>query len=295
MVVTVERVVAIKMPLHAKLYFTHHRVVVTIVVIYIVSFALNSYNFVWLNPFINSYCNNTKFVYGLMTINETESPNLHIYVQISWLISPFLIVYIPMLILIVLNTSLLYHLDKNRKTMEDAKTTRAPQIRSNEHKVAFTVAVIILSFIILSTPSAVLHLLEWFRFYIHEPPRTQASLEAATVANMLVVLNKASNFILYCTVSSKFREQLMLLICRRHVLASSKNSAQRRSTVTSLLIPNVDENSIMRRIRKLRKTKSCSTVVSNSNGSGPKVRILKKRYTLPDDCRMPSLKKKVQV
>lgn len=256
------------MPLHAKFYWKRWRIVLTVVLIFCSSFLLACYNFVWMSPVSVSYCNNTVFNYGLRPVNETVSPKIHKYVQISLLISPFFIVCLPMILLIVLNSNLLYYLHRNRKNMLNA--SNAPQMKVNEHKVAFMVAVIILSFIILSTPSAILYLYDWFTTYVTKSRRSATYIKAATVANLLVVVNKASNFVLYCSASSHFRRRLMGLICRQSVAGrcgsfSSRISSQRRSTVTSLLGTNDGSNWIVQQLQKMSLAKT--NVSSSTSGS----------------------------
>lgn len=233
--VTVERVVAIKAPLQAKFWWKSHRIVITLILVYLLSFLASCYNFIWMSPVITHICGDV-YKYGLQTINGTARPNLNTYVQFSLLVTPFLIVTVPTILLVVLNSCLLYYLYRNRENMA-CQTNTPHQRQGNEFRVTCTVSVIVLSFILFTSPSAVLFIYE----AIHKS-RAPIYMEAVIFANLLVIIGKSVNFVLYCSVSDHFRRRLVDLLCRKNKFFSrslrdnsTSSRDQRRSTITSLL------------------------------------------------------------
>lgn len=214
------------MPLHTKVYFTPEKVMFTIIVVLIAATLVNTYGFFLINPVIKSYCNNTKFDYYFAPINETATPILHRYVQFSSLISPFFIVFIPLVALVVLNFSLLYYLRQNYKQVVlTGSAVRMEQWKNDEQKITLVVAMIILSFVALSTPSALIYLYAWVRKYVYDYHlQTKAISTAITVSNLLVAFSKSSNFILYNVASRKFRQNLLDSICLRQHPSSFKKT-----------------------------------------------------------------------
>lgn len=244
--VTAERVFAIKMPLHAKFYWKKKRVIILIIAVLIGSLFLHLYNLFWFRLIERHlFCSDGSFSYTayiLVPINQSESA--YLYVQASRIFVPHLSITLPFFALFVLNGFLLYYVHENRRAMADA--TNAPQLRTNEMKVALMVALIVLTFILCSTPSVALYIYDAIStFVLRSSPYTVTFFNLSTLSNCLVVIGKASNFVLYCSASSHFRRRLVHLFCTGYgapIRGSSRAStSQRRTTLTSLFAAAIAE------------------------------------------------------
>lgn len=214
-IVAAERLLAVKKPLHAKLYFTRGRITIAIITIYAMSFALNFFGFIRFTVVIKEYCNNTKFTYQYIPMNETILPNLHKYIQISLILAPFLIVCIPLVVLITLNSSLLYYLRQNRKHIAvGCSAIKLQQSRNNEQKITFTVFMIIFSIVIFYTPAAILYLYDWMKKYVFQYTETESLQNAWEISNLLIYFSNATNFAFYST-NKKWRQCVLELICSK--------------------------------------------------------------------------------
>ncbi|CDW51853.1 7TM GPCR Srw domain containing protein [Trichuris trichiura] len=143
-------------------------------------------------------------------ISQAEHPWLYKFVHVSLKLVPNISTTIPLLVLIVLNALLLHSLSKWRR--EYSKMLASPNNqRSPEIRVALMVAITIASFLLFQTPSGILYLwdaingsrnrLDWF-------------YTATYASNLLVIIGKTLNFIIYCSSSKNFRKQLLLLLVR---------------------------------------------------------------------------------
>lgn len=236
-VVTCERLVAIKTPLHAKLYFTPRKTLMSILVVCTTAALLNAYGFFLSTPVIMSYSNHTIFNYCIFPINAIATPNLYKYIQFSTLVAPILIVFIPLVMLITLNFSLLYYLRQNYKqNVVVENTVRRQQSKTDEQNITFVVAMMILSFVAFCSPSAFLLLSDWVRVYIYQQYRRPGTISiAVTISNLLVAFSKSSNFILYNVVSSNFRRHLLKLFGFRKQLLNKKNFRTKETITISAL------------------------------------------------------------
>lgn len=240
--VTAERVFAIKMPLHAKFYWKNKRIAVLIVTVFLTAALMHLYNLFWFRLAIYPlYCSNGTFAYAAYALLPvTQNDSAFSYVQASRIFVPHLSITIPFFILFILNAFLLYYLHKNRRAMADA--TNAPLLRQNEMKVALMVAMIVFTFILCSAPSVALYIYD----AIVTSPYTAIWYMLSALSNCLVVVGKASNFILYCSASSHFRRRLVRMFCKHYapgVRGSSTraSTSQRRTTLTSLFATAIAE------------------------------------------------------
>ncbi|KFD68706.1 hypothetical protein M514_03723 [Trichuris suis] len=208
--VTCERLVATTKPLHVKILEQKRRIITLIVAIYASSLPLFSYTFIWHSPIeVNvTRCNITRTVWNMREISQAEHPWLHNFVHISLKLVPNISTTIPLLALIVLNALLLYSLSEWRrecsKMVSSANNQRSPEIR-----VALTVAITIASFLLFQTPSGILYLWDAIN---GSRNRSNWFYTATYASNLLVIIGKTLNFIIYCASSKNFRKQLLLLL-----------------------------------------------------------------------------------
>ncbi|OUC42720.1 hypothetical protein D917_10266, partial [Trichinella nativa] len=151
---------AIRKPLHAKLFFKKWHLISLITLIYVASFVSVSYIFFWLTPteITVNRCNKTQTLLMLKPINETVHPTVHQYVSVSLKVAPHLTCTVPLILLVVLNSLLLYYLRQGRKMSQMVANVNPSRII--ELRVTLIVVSIIGTFLICQTPSGVLYVWE---------------------------------------------------------------------------------------------------------------------------------------
>ncbi|CDW51851.1 G protein coupled receptor [Trichuris trichiura] len=214
--VTFERLLVIRKPLHARLFFRKWHFAVLIGLIYAISLLVVAYNFFWFYPTeitITTNCNSTLTIWTLKAVNRTAQPTMYEYVSTSLKVIPHITLTIPLFMLTVLNSALFYYLRKAHKM--SLMLTGVNQQKTVELRVALVVVSIIGTFLVCQIPSAV------------------------SVSNILVVFGKAFNFVVYCASSSSFRKKVQRLLFLRTVSKHFNNSSHRHrhsnNTVTSQL------------------------------------------------------------
>ncbi|KAH7731526.1 Protein F59B2.13 [Aphelenchoides avenae] len=180
------------------------------------------------------FCHGSQY-YGicLPIIQERWLPNrsnphsllLRNYVRWSLHLNAWGIVLLPTLVVVVSNVLLIYTLRKRKQFIEgnsdrsteplnSRSSSGAMQLRT-EHRVTLTVCAIATCFTITHTPSAVVHL-------ANEIMQADTS-EWVVITNLLVVLGKSLNFVLFCLSSSTFRQRLIqLTMSRIHKRSSTR-------------------------------------------------------------------------
>lgn len=238
--VTVERLVAIRRPLHARLFWNSRRITLILVGIYVISFYLVLHNWFWMWPVELRRCDGGK-LFGLQQLKKDDSPIMYWYVRVSQYIAVFFTIAGPVIALMVLNSWLVYSLRQNRREMtakfsitNDSTQPRtrillkkrafstgpansSPNLRqrTSESKVAFMVFVISASFILFELPSAILFIWDTAAFFTPRKGRPQWFSQAAAFSNQLVSVNKALNFAVYCGAGQHFRRVFLRLVCKR--------------------------------------------------------------------------------
>ncbi|KRX72307.1 putative G-protein coupled receptor F59B2.13 [Trichinella sp. T6] len=209
--VTFERLLAIRKPLHAKLFFKKWHLISLITLIYVASFVSVSYIFFWLTPteITVNRCNKTQTLLMLKPINETVHPTVHQYVSVSLKVAPHLTCTVPLILLVVLNSLLLYYLRQGRKMSQMVANVNPSRII--ELRVTLIVVSIIGTFLICQTPSGVLYVWESMQMNASNNSRPDWFYTAVAVSNILVVCGKAINFAVYCVSSSNFRSKIKRL------------------------------------------------------------------------------------
>ncbi len=146
-----------------------------------------------------------------------------------------LVIVLPFVILIILNTLLVNHLRAHRKSLE-ALGSRSHRgsfgtPTQRETRATYMVCSIVGSFLFFNSMDAVLHLLnfwypELYRYHIHKI--------AVEVSNSLVVTAKALNFVLFCMSSRYFRKKAWLIMTRK------KESVANRLALSSVRLSGND-------------------------------------------------------
>ncbi len=139
----------------------------------------------------------------------------YFYATAFYFISLFII---PVSILFVLSTKLIGTLRKARETWERQQSVANLRERhgenfilrkKNEHTITYVSLAIVLVFIICGTPDVIIKTL----IYVWNIKKEAWLVSLVAVSNFLVVVNSASNLIIYCLMGSRFRSDLINLLC----------------------------------------------------------------------------------
>ena len=202
---TVERYIAVCRPLHAANTCTMARTKRVILIIFISSITYNIPRFfeyqttqVW-----SEHYNRT-----IATIDFTEIGKNKVFQEVYFIYTYLVVMFLlPFSLLTVLNILLI-------RAVNRAKAKRHSITSSNSKETNLTVMLIVVInvFLACQLPALVDNMMvaifgleklncsvDWVRF--------------TTISNLLVVVNSAVNFILYCTVGKRFRKVFIKIFC----------------------------------------------------------------------------------
>lgn len=168
-------------------------------------------------------------MYYLRHIKEKDNYFLFHYVRLSFIVTPLIQVTFPLLLLVLLNAILLRCLWINRNSLSKLggqSSAKNAGDRSKEWKVTMTVLTIVVTFLIFNFPSVVMY---WLTTTGLVPFRNTAIVNLTYIMNFMVVINKALNFLLYCTSSENFRRRLVHLF-KEHASKQFHSTASQDET-----------------------------------------------------------------
>ncbi len=192
--VSMERYVAICHPLKAASICTISKVRKAVIVIFISSIVYN----------IPRYFEFQVIAHDAMdkTYIGTHEVYRYLYTGVLYSLTLF---FIPLLTLIFLNVKLVMALNEGKKQWE---TLQFRQKR--EQNLTIIPLTIVLVFFICGVPALAVNVIDSMNPYLLDQP---SYLVFLVIANLLVVINSACNFIIYCLLGKKFRSKL-LEMCR---------------------------------------------------------------------------------
>lgn len=175
--------------------------------------------------------------------NETESFYTDLTLTDLWLDETFSKVYtwiqnilrslIPLFLLIILNTCIIYGVRKCR--VGRTKT-------SKRHRISIMLIVVILVFLVCITPDAVMS--TFFAKGYHEADCLTRGIREIT--DFLLLLNAAINFVIYCIFNTVFWRNFVRLFCQpccgqeRGVQGMEESHARRNSLVVGRSKPSIN-------------------------------------------------------
>jgi hypothetical protein len=164
--------------------------------------------------------NKTRSFPTEMTLNKVYQ---YVYGSAMYFIFFFLI---PLITLIILNYKLIYALRETQKRR--AKLLTHDSHSRSEDDITITLIVVVLVFLISQTPALITQVL------LSSMHRRDTTCPTAVyyyfrLSDLLVVANSASNFIIYCFCSKRFRQILIQLVCASKLGGSPENSAMQNS------------------------------------------------------------------
>ncbi|CAH1781550.1 unnamed protein product [Owenia fusiformis] len=228
--VTIDRVILVYLPLKAKSICTRKK---TIIVICLVTLFLVGVNCHWFftvgqrdfTKLIEEVQLTCAFLEGFEEFHQTYWPLIDASVRS----------FIPFTVLFVSNILIIAQLV--RAAIRRKKQMNASTSKTDDATRSMTIMLVMISFLFLSftSPAVILDI-------IIQPDITRAptvaekASEKLTVAvvNLLMYMNSALNFVMYCLSGKKFRNSLRELLC-------GKKSTYRKQTNTQSMMTNQSE------------------------------------------------------
>ena len=195
--VSIERYIAICFPLKAASLCTIPKVRRAVVIIYIISVLYN------VPRFFEFYILDGETLYKTIIPGHDE---VYRYLY-SCVMYSILLFFSPLLILALLNVKLILALQRGKKQWEKLQFRQ-----KKEHSLTVIPLSIVVVFFICGTPALVVNVIDSINPTIMMQPSFTVFI---VVANLLVVLNSACNFIIYCMLGKKFRTKLKEMLRSR--------------------------------------------------------------------------------
>lgn len=135
---------------------------------------------------------------------------------IVW-ITTFLSGGIPILLVIVFNYLMGYHLchARNLFTKEERRAMHGKSSRGTLKRTVLLLGTVSVAFVVLSLPRFITYCILRTKYNYEKFNRNDYSIPinaAGDLANMLQNLNSTTNFLLYCMVSRRFRQELVKVV-----------------------------------------------------------------------------------
>ena len=228
--VTVERYIAVVYPMRTHMLCKRRRAYKTMTFIFITLMAVNCHVF-----FTHGLTENLQYGNNNTQVTHYKCDSLkqhHDFISGPWQwIDTFLYSMGPFLIIIVLNTVIVYQIrlaNRQRKGMvSNSKNPKDSQEADRRMTIMFLS--ITFAFLVLVLPINIILIL---RHLVKVGPYPDVMIKhnarmslAETIGRVLMTVNHSINFFLYCATGRKFRQELCLL-CR----CKCKEQAVRRSS-----------------------------------------------------------------
>ncbi|CAH0393921.1 unnamed protein product [Bemisia tabaci] len=217
---TLERYIAVCHPLRGRMSCTESRARKVIVLVFVLCLLLTAST-----PFehLVSVCLNSNGTKELYLAATTLAQNKH-YRSFYFSFTTIVMIFIPIFLLGICNIFLVSAVHRSKSKRPDLTQDRGhSNYRQNqENKITLTLVMVVSLFIICQAPTAILLI---YQIFVRNKPNSNAfniELGLGNIFNFLVCVNSASNFILYCIMSDKYRRTLMMTLVP--CLAKTKKS-----------------------------------------------------------------------
>ena len=224
------RYIAVCHPLKAPTISTRSHVIKVIPVLLIVLFAVNSH-FIW-----TVHINMSPF-HGKLVPQCSEKDAYKILVTEIWpWVDAFIYSFLPFIVISVMNAIIIYSVVKARKGRNmlqsggvESNNKYSPTLNGGRHnntsntfsghqdtsyRLTFMLLTISCTFLITTLPVNIMGICAEFLNSKDLAIVTKFRL-ARTITELLMYCNHSMNFFLYCATGQKFRQQLLMLLCKR--------------------------------------------------------------------------------
>ncbi|KAL6726220.1 hypothetical protein Aduo_008213 [Ancylostoma duodenale] len=242
-----ERVIGVRSPLHRLAAPSKRRLAAGLLLLLSACAALTCYNHVSQQCFMKLFCHDTQWISMCLDVNtnawqgNSTNPSSHLLRQyVKWMraANVALVVVIPLVFLVVLNTMLMYYVKKrsfflyaslskvSRRMQREGQASlpfvatlfrrHSDQLiqQKMEHRVAVTVCAVVTSFTITQAPSAVVLFL--MSIWDDRPFRSPGQwYNLQVITSFLVIVGKCLNFVVFCLSSENFRQKLLVTLRAR--------------------------------------------------------------------------------
>ncbi|KAL1139915.1 hypothetical protein AAG570_006892 [Ranatra chinensis] len=205
---TLERYIAVCHPLKGRVMCTESRARRVIVFVFILCPLLTiTTPFEWK---IEVHSNSTASSIPSVLTCSTNLGKNEFYRNFFYWFSAMLFVFVPLVILAILNSFLISAVQQSKTHRTNLTQVRSLYREKQENKMTMTLVAVVFLFLICQTPMAVTLIVKIF--YDPKPNTLGDNMLGAlgTIWNFLVAVNAASNFVMYCVMSDKYRRTLML-------------------------------------------------------------------------------------
>ncbi|KAK6174191.1 hypothetical protein SNE40_017512 [Patella caerulea] len=219
--VTVERCISLCFLMHARMTCTIPRAKQAIVVIYVASFIFHFSKFFEYTA--NMDVTSPRSVnYTALVLNKAYETYVHIC-------TIMLAAIIPVFLLIIFNSFLIYFLSTHRRRMARRSYNTSSMSSVDMMHISLIVVTMVLVFIICHSIGVFLAMTIAIdgRPAVFENP---LYVSFKYINNLLVMFNSSINFLLYCAISKKFRTTFMTVFLGK--LLGKKTSWSYKSSVT---------------------------------------------------------------
>ncbi|KAK6630494.1 hypothetical protein RUM43_014839 [Polyplax serrata] len=222
---TVERYIAVCHPIKGKIICTESRARIAIILVYFLCFLSTvTTPMEWQLDFREVSLNrNEMTVYvGQVPTKLGVDTNYRITFYWFWSVT---FVFLPLLLLGVFNSFLIAAVHKSRRDRRRmTQTLRSSNMQKQENKITVTLIAVVILFVFCQLPTAILLILK----SVHSPPDNSNTDKLfrvlGNIFNFLVTVNAASNFLLYCAFSGKYRRTLVATFLSKCVVSPITNS-----------------------------------------------------------------------
>lgn len=223
---TVERWIAVCLPLKAPSMCNRKRAFIAILGIFFLLLSVN-FHFFWTTDL-----RNIEYEGEIFTQCDSSESYEKLVTEIWPWVDAFIYSFFPFVIILTLNGLIIHRvlLSKRQRSGLDASRSayskpddsgaggiNRPQRNSHsEHSTKLTVMLLTISFTFLLTTLPMNMLLIVKAFITQKEVSTEVITRfmlARTVTELLMYSNHSMNFFLYCATGEKFRQQLLLLLC----------------------------------------------------------------------------------